>query len=348
MSLKLFALLAFGLAATAAGFFSEKKLPAAPAAAAIKTHPDHVVGTKLETGNPEELGSVHWLRDLAEGTAQAQKSGKPLLVLFQEVPGCSNCTRFGNGPLRHPLVVEAIEAYFVPVCIFNNKGGADAAALKKFEEPSWNNPVVRIVRATDLADVVPRMANFSNPTELLAGIRQAVDQPLPWLQLVENEYAARLAGTETATFAMHCFWEGEGAFGNVAGVVETEPGFQDGHEVVRVVFDPRAVSRADLEAKTQAAGTQSCSKNEGFRADREPKYYLSRTPWRFVPMTSGQALRANSLVGKGQSPEAVLSPRQLELGKFIEANPGRKWVSAIGAKDLAKAWAEVQQLVQGG
>ncbi|MEZ4951027.1 MAG: hypothetical protein R2784_16825 [Saprospiraceae bacterium] len=42
-------------------------------------------------------------------------------------------------------MVEAIETCFVPLAIYNNKQGADATVLKKYNEPSWNNPVVRIV-----------------------------------------------------------------------------------------------------------------------------------------------------------------------------------------------------------
>ena len=35
----------------------------------------------------EELGQVHWGRSLEEAKAQSVESGKPILVLFQEVPG---------------------------------------------------------------------------------------------------------------------------------------------------------------------------------------------------------------------------------------------------------------------
>ena len=37
--------------------------------------------------SPPELGKVSWERDYEKGVARAAKSGKPLLVLFQEVPG---------------------------------------------------------------------------------------------------------------------------------------------------------------------------------------------------------------------------------------------------------------------
>lgn len=295
----------------------------------------------LAHNNPVELGSVHWLRDLDEGRALAKQSGKPLLVLFQEVPGCSNCTRYGNGPLRHPLLVESIETFFVPVCIYNNKGGKDGTALRLFDEPAWNNPVVRIVRP-DNSDLIPRIANFSSPYQLVKGIGQALaangqNSPV-YLKLLETEWRARESGLETATFSMYCFWSGEGTFGAIPGVIETEPGFQDGHEVVKVQFDPSIVAKSTLEALTHPKGINSCARNEGFRSDRTPKYYLANTDYRFIPMTSLQACQINSLIGEGKNPDACLSPRQLSLLKKIRAQPDKKWKNQIGGKDLAGAW----------
>lgn len=295
------------------------------------------------TGNPVELGAVHWLRDLDEGRAEAEKTGKPLLILFQEVPGCSNCTRYGSGPLRHPLVVEAIETFFVAVCIYNNNKGKDAAALRLFGEPAWNNPVVRIVQP-DNADIVPRMADFGSIHQLVGGIRTALEktgQKTPaYLELLENEYAARESNLETAIFSMYCFWSGEGALGGLPGVVETEPGFQDGREVVRVQYDPSVIGKAELEELAKPKGIETCAKTEGFRADREPKYYLAQTDYRFVPMTPTQACRVNSLIGQGRSPDALLSPRQMTLLKKIKSDPKNRRKNAIGAKDLAQAWED--------
>lgn len=37
--------------------------------------------------NPVEVGDVHWGRDFAAALAMSAESGKPVLVLFQEVPG---------------------------------------------------------------------------------------------------------------------------------------------------------------------------------------------------------------------------------------------------------------------
>ena len=297
--------------------------------------------------NPEELGNVLWLRDLDSGQIEARKTGKPMLILFQEVPGCANCTRFGNSTLTHPLIVEVIETCFVPVCIYNNKGGKDADALKQFNEPAWNNPVVRIVRA-DYQDIVSRMPEFNSSTQLVAGMRRALELTevtVPrYLKLLEEELTARESGLETATFSMYCFWSGEGTFGSIDGVVETEPGYQDGHEVVRVQFNPAVVKKGDLTTRTKPKGVNTCARNEGFRNDSEPKYYLAHSDYAFIPMTTLQSCRVNSQVGKSASPDELLSPRQLDLLKKVLENPKKGWKNMIGRKDLVRAWAEVVSL----
>jgi hypothetical protein len=62
-------------------------------------------------------------------------------------------------------------------------------------------------------------------------------------------------------------------------------------------------------------------------------------------MTPLQAARANALVGKRQSPAAILSPKQIALAKYIEANPAKNWKNVIG-EDMMRAWQEVNAKVQ--
>jgi len=64
---------------------------------------------------------VHWYRDYDKALVVAAKEDKDVLLLFQEVPGCSTCRNYGHNVLSHPLMVEAIESLFVPLAIFNNK-----------------------------------------------------------------------------------------------------------------------------------------------------------------------------------------------------------------------------------
>jgi len=63
--------------------------------------------------------------------------------------------RFGQKPLSHPLLVDAMENEFIPVAVHNNREGKDATILVRFGEPAWNNPVLRFLDAEG-RDIVPR------------------------------------------------------------------------------------------------------------------------------------------------------------------------------------------------
>lgn len=49
-----------------------------------------------------ELGRVSWLRDYKAALGQSKLTGKPVLLFFQEIPGCSTCVNFGRDVLSHP------------------------------------------------------------------------------------------------------------------------------------------------------------------------------------------------------------------------------------------------------
>ncbi|NUO00058.1 MAG: thioredoxin family protein [Saprospiraceae bacterium] len=328
-------------------------------------HTNHAIVPAVPAAQPEELGTVKWLRNFDEALAVAKKSDKPVLILFQEVPGCATCRNYGNNVLSHPLLAEAIETIFVPLAIYNNKDGEDAKVLKRYGEPAWNNPVVRIVDQTG-KDIIPRVNGNYTAWGLVQAMLQALDlqsRVAPaYLDLLNEEFSAELRGTETATFPMYCFWTGEGHYGNTTGVVATQPGFMEGREVVQVTFDPAVVSyeklirtgkkascadgvfyhnaaQKSVAEKVLVGGVIAAKSN--FKTDKEPKYYLSKTHYRFVPMTPLQAARANALAGKGQNPQAVLSPRQIELAKLIQQHPQKPWKSRIG-EAITTAWAATE------
>ncbi len=332
-------------------------------------HPDKPATRTVPITQPEELGTVKWLRSFDEALASAKKSDKPVLILFQEVPGCATCRNYGNNVLSHPLIAEAIETLFVPLAVYNNKDGEDAKVLKRYGEPAWNNPVVRIVDKSG-QDIIPRVNGNYTAWGLVQAMLQAVDlqgRVAPaYLDLLNEEFSAVLRGTETATFPMYCFWTGEGHYGSTPGVVATQPGFMDGREVVQVTFDPAVVSYEKLIQSGQKArcadgvfyhntaqkttaektlGNKAVAPKSNFRSDKEPKYYLSKTHYRFVPMTPLQAARANALTGKQQNPEAVLSPRQVDLSRFIQKNPQKNWKSRIG-EDVVTAWAATKTIYE--
>src|SRR5262245_12097228 len=115
--------------------------------------------------SPKELGDIKFGRDLDAALQQSKQSGAPVLILFDEIPGCATCTGYGESVLRHPLIVEAAESLFIPVAIYNNQGGKDREALDFFGEPAWNNPVVRIVDS-ERGMLAPRVNGEYTPAGL--------------------------------------------------------------------------------------------------------------------------------------------------------------------------------------
>ena len=103
-------------------------------------------------------------------------------------------------------MVDAAHTLFTPVAIYNNtKDDEDAKTRQAFEEPSWNNPVVRIVD-TERKDVVKRHANDWSLAGLLGVMKAAREkrgEDLPrWFTLFEREEASRKRGVEVDVFGM--------------------------------------------------------------------------------------------------------------------------------------------------
>lgn len=55
------------------------------------------------TPNPVEVGDVRWGRDFDAALKESATEGKPVLVLFQEIPGCSGVRQFGREVLTNPF-----------------------------------------------------------------------------------------------------------------------------------------------------------------------------------------------------------------------------------------------------
>lgn len=100
--------------------------------------------------NPIEIGSVEWGRDLEVALKKSTATGRPVLVLFQEVPGCIGCQDFGRDVLTIPSLVKTIENESIPVLVYNNRSGADSEILNRFREPAWNYPVIRFLNGKGL------------------------------------------------------------------------------------------------------------------------------------------------------------------------------------------------------
>lgn len=314
---------------------------------------------------PPELGRVRFARDLDAALATAKRDAQPVFLLFQEIPGCQTCRDFGGGPLSHPRLVEAIETLFVPVAIHNNAGGADAAALRRFGEPAWNNPVVRFVDG-DGKDLITRRDGAWSTGEIceraIVALSAAKEDVPRWLELARLELAPE--DPQRAVFTMGCFWEGQQRLGAIDGVIDARPGFLDGREVVDVRFDAARVSLADLARR--AAEMECASAIHVGRAkdvDRLPDGLRGRArlldgdvraagpsddlrrlrgerALDLLPLSRAQAVRANGELATSASLRAgTLSPRQEDLRRRIAAaDPARLAGLArpASAADLAR------------
>ncbi len=297
----------------------------------------------LNADPPAELGRIQWDRDFDHAIAQAKQTDKPVLVLFDEVPGCSTCVNFGSLVLSHPLIVEAAQTHFVPVAVYNNIEGRDREVLLSFDEPTWNNPVVRIIGA-DRQERTPRHAGDYSVAGLAHAMATALEKTgkeVPaYLRLLAEESAGN-ADLQQATFAMHCFWDGEARLGALDGVAHTRTGWLDEREVVELFFNPAII---DYEQLVEEAQSMDCADRVYARTDqqrsaanavaehavvrtdeairptpKDDKWHLAKTAWRHVPMTETQAARANAAIAAGKSPDWFFSSAQRRLFDIVNS-----------------------------
>jgi len=286
---------------------------------------------------PQELGSVAWYRNYDMALAQAQKTGKPVFILFQEVPGCATCRNYGDNVLSHPIIVDALQHEFIPLAIYNNHKGDDKAVLDKYNEPSWNNPVSRIVNAKG-KDIVERLNGEYSTAALALYMVTGLQKKAPkYLNLFVDDLLAEHVGTEVAYFEMYCFWSGEAALGQLDGVTNTSPGFMNGAEVVKVNFDKSVVSK---KALIKYAEKNDCSfvKDVGqFKIDKDPQFYLKKSDYKYLPLLPSQKTKINAAIAKRDNPDQFLSPTQLELKHKLKVDKNKE-LQAIYEMDFLKAF----------
>lgn len=95
--------------------------------------------------------------------------------------------------------------------------------------------------------------------------------------------------TARVAFAQSCFWTGEMQLGQIDGVMRTEAGFFQGHEVTLVDYDPARVSLEKLAAQAR-------------QADVADRLYLPA-------QTSARAGAVAGVAVVGRSTKAIAPPR---------------------------------------
>jgi len=232
-------------------------------------------------------------------------------------------------------MVEAIEDLFIPVLVYNNKG-EDAALLKRFNEPSWNNPVTRFLNQSG-SDVIDRKDRVWQLQPMAARMTKALKASNQKVPNYLSDLAINPKNLEAATFAMHCYWVGETRLGSIDGVTKTISGWAGGLEVVQVTYDPNKVAYSTL---LQTARSFKCASKVFAHTDAQmkiakaavgdlavkfpndsrkaklsdQKYQLrNKAAFRNLPLTTFQSTKLNGMVSAGGKVEDVLSPRQLKL-----------------------------------
>lgn len=235
--------------------------------------------------------------------------------------------------------MDAIENAFIPLAIRNNAtSGHDRIILKRFNEPAWNFQVMRFIDSEG-SDIIPRKDRVWTPietTQRMIQALEAVGRPVPAYlsSIVLSQEQSKL---KTAAFSMYCFWDGEAKLGRIDGVIETEAGWLDGHEVVRLKYDPHQVEWATLVQKAQALG---CAR-EVYAPDSQTNKALPKK------------IRAE-LYDKDQFRRAKASDqkRHLQFSKYgqLRLNPVQrtKINAAISARDSKSIqnWLSPMQLSQ--
>jgi hypothetical protein len=239
---------------------------------------------------------------------------------------------------------------FIAVSVFNNVAGQDADVLKRFDEPAWNNPVVRFLDANE-KDIIPRKDGVYATPELLSRMTAALkkaNRPIPeYLKLANAE--ANPSAREKAVFAMYCYWEGERLLGALDGVIATRIGMLTGAEVVEIEFDPNVVKYRQLldqavslecaqqvftrndrqqEIARAVVGNKAVRSDAAVDANTQQQYHLSLKPaYHYLPLTQLQATKVNAALASGASPVKYLSPGQVaqhqRLEELLAGDPGR-------------------------
>lgn len=298
----------------------------------------------------EELGGVRWKRDLGAALGEAEHAARPVLLLVQQVPGSDAARAFGRDALAHPLLVEAIETWFVPLALVPGATPEGDEALQRYGEAqvprAESRPRVRFLDAAG-SDLLPRRPATESAHELAVQLLDAlgalgVEEP-PYLRLVAEESAP--SALATATLAAADAASLEARVGVLDGVLRTRAGQSAGRPIVQVDFRPDQLSLRELIERSVAddpdalvyvhddAQLLAAREVVGARAKREParvrelelgegRLRLGRSPLRFLPLTDLQATRVNAALGTGGDPFVWLSPRQRRLARHMLALMG--------------------------
>ena len=291
------------------------------------------------SSQPTELGKVSWYRDYDQALKSSKESGKPVLILFQEVPGCSTCQNYGKDVLSNPLMTEVIENEFVPLAIYNNKGGDDRKILEKYTESAWNNPVVNIINSNG-DKMVKRVAGNYTAVGLYSAMKEALvlyNKEIPtYMKLLGEELHASKTSQVDRYYSMYCFWTGEKELGSQIGVLNTEAGFMKGHEVVKVTYDSAVINNKNLDQFAGSRDMKTIGVDKSYYASsKDEDYYLKHSEYKYLPLSKLQRTKINSALGMNKRASQFLSPKQYK--RYVGLRSAQHKV-VLFDKDFQSSW----------
>lgn len=160
--------------------------------------PKGIADCKLQHNNHHaELGRVRFRftgEEYDKALEYSRDTDKPLLVIFQEIPGCPESVAFGQTVLSHPLLVEAAETLFCPL-IVNTAGDDQLLLVAKYKELRHHSTMVRILndKGTDLTlSLEDDRCTIGNIAKAMRMALNAKVLKVPsYLRILETEYVAQ-------------------------------------------------------------------------------------------------------------------------------------------------------------
>lgn len=157
-----------------------------------------------------------------------------------------------------------------------------------------------------------------------------------YADIITHEMQNNSQNKNEAFYSMYCFWTGEAKLGQIEGILSTEPGFMNGHEVVKVTYDKEKTNSKELNKVAKSNKFSFVKDPSKFRTDKDEQYYLKKSIYKFLPLSPIQRTKINSALAHQKNPDNYLSPTQIRWKKWLEKNQHSK--SPLYTMDVEKAW----------
>lgn len=123
-----------------------------------------------------------------------------------------------------------------------------------------------------------------------------------------------------------------------SAVKYTEAGWIDNVEVVKVFFDESQVSLVELNNYASKEGFFALNVSQDFKTDESPQYYLSKSSFRYLPLTKVQRSRINVAILYNSQPEKYLSPKQTRMYEDILKGISNNLKSSNYKENISNSW----------